>query len=290
MNSNTHNLVQYEKFLQQLVSSGRFLFVTQRDFEKTSSTDKVVISIRHDIDNNINTAIKLAYREHKYGIRSTYYLLHTANYYGKTATNSFVRNEKSIYFFKKLQDGFGHELGFHNDLVTLQVVYGIEPKSYLAQELKWLRDNGIVIKGTCTHGSAYCYIYHYLNTYFWRSSPNYGHNFYNYQYIYKPGPNVHIPNNEQNNINFNEIYQNIQQVDSDPAGVPLSGAVGLEIIKDDRANYDLEYDGDYLHTNYNFSDVKIFPGGKRWHMSMEDFNAIPAGKKVIVLIHPLFWD
>jgi len=290
MSSKTHNLVEYEKFLKDLVSSGRYLFVTQRELESTTSTDKVIISIRHDIDNHINTAMKFAYREHKYGIRATYYLLHTADYYGKTKHNSFVRNDRSIYFFKKLQNDFGHELGFHNDLVTLQVVYGIEPRAYLKQELKWLRSNGIIIKGTCTHGSSYCYYYHYLNTYFWRSSPNFGHNFYNYEYIYKTGASAHIDNREQNNINFGEIFHNLQEVGSDPDAVVLPEIEGQRIIKDDRANYNLDYDGDYIHTDYNFSDVKILPGGKRWHMSMEDFKAIPAGKKVIILIHPLFWD
>jgi hypothetical protein len=290
MSNKTHNLVEYEKFLKDLVSTGRYLFVTQNELEKTTSSDKVIISIRHDIDNHINTAMKFAYREQKYGVRATYYLLHTADYYGKTKQNSFVRNEKSIFFFKKLQNGFGHELGFHNDLVTLQVVYGIDPKAYLKQELKWLRSNGIIIRGTCTHGSSYCYIYHYLNTYFWRSSPNFGHNFYNYEYIYKAGAIVHMQNTEQSNINFSEIGYNYQEHSSDPEGLLLPEIKGMEIIKDDRVNYNLEYDGDYIHTDYNFSDVKILPGGKRWHMSMEDFNKIPAGKKVIILIHPLFWD
>lgn len=73
------NLINYNNFLKYLVSSDRFLIVTQRDFEKTNSSEKVIISLRYDVDDEINNAIKFAFLENKYGIRSTYYILHTAD-------------------------------------------------------------------------------------------------------------------------------------------------------------------------------------------------------------------
>jgi hypothetical protein len=285
------NLVKYEEFLKYLVTSGKYLMVTQEEFERTNSKDKVVVSLRHDIDNKINTAIKIAYREHKYGIRSTYYVLHSARYYGITKNFYYKRDNNVINYLKKIQDTFGHEVAFHNDLVTLQVVYNLNPGSFLKQELEWLRSNGISIKGSCAHGSPYCYIYHYLNTYFWRSSPNFGKNFYNYDFVYKGGyPNLlplagYDPSTETGSGGSVNSYGN---ENSEAITPPVEEKI--HIYKDDRENYNLEYDGDYLHTDYNFSDVKIMGNGKRWHMGLEDFEKIQPGKKVIILIHPQFWD
>ncbi len=58
------------------------------------------------------------------------------------------------------------EIGWHNDLVTLQLIYNINPVTFLHNELNWLRSNGIKIIGTASHGSNYCKVYHYLNFYF----------------------------------------------------------------------------------------------------------------------------
>ena len=76
------NYSYYDDFLKYLSSSDHFLIVQQKDFKNTTSKDKVVLSLRYDIDNSINAAVKLAYREHKYGIKSTYFVLHDAIYYG----------------------------------------------------------------------------------------------------------------------------------------------------------------------------------------------------------------
>lgn len=285
------NLVKYENFLKYLTSSGRFLMVTQEEFERTSSTDKVVVSIRHDVDNNINGAIKLAYREHKYGIRATYYILHTARYYGETKKDYFRRNDVIINYLKKIQDDFGHEIAFHNDLVTLQVVYNIDPRPFLKTELEWMRSNGLRVSGTCTHGSSYCYIYHYLNTYFWITSPNYGHNFYNFEYIYRNAPYTAQQNPGQHNGHGLEIPADAAiPLSDEPGNTILPPAEGIRIIKDDKSAYGITYDGDYLKTDYNFSDVRIMGNGKRWHMEVEDFSKIQPGKKVIILVHPQFWD
>jgi hypothetical protein len=246
------NYVTYDNFLSYLASSDRFLIVQQKDLEKTASKDKVIISLRHDVDDNINAAVKFAYLEKKYGIKSSYYILHTAKYYGKTTSGSFKRNDDIIYYLKKIQDSFEHEIGFHNDLVTLQVVYTINPKIFLTDQLKWLRDNGISVSGTCAHGSPYCYIYHYVNSYFWKGFKNYGGVFSNYEYVNKAD-------------------------------------ITIQIEKDKMTNYDLEYDADVLPHDYFFSDTNL-PDGKRWHMGMVNLDTIQPGKKVIILLHPQHWD
>src|ERR1035437_949792 len=62
------NYVTYEDFLRHITTSDHFLIVPQKDFKNTTSTDKVVLSLRHDMDDNINAAVKIAYRDHKFGI------------------------------------------------------------------------------------------------------------------------------------------------------------------------------------------------------------------------------
>jgi hypothetical protein len=170
-------------------------------------------------------------------------------------------------------------------------VYDIDPRPFLAGELGWLRSNGIRIAGSCTHGSPYCYLYNYLNTYFWKSSPDYGANFYNYEYIFTKQA-VAVPAQPHLQPEKEVLMQLPQAAEAvnENLSIPQPVSEGIKIIKDSKENYGLTYDGDYLITDYSFSDVKIMEGGIRWHMGLEDFEKIPAGKKVIILIHPHFWD
>jgi hypothetical protein len=288
------NLVEYNKFLKYLVSSDRFVIVPQKDFDKTFSDDKVVISLRHDVDDDINASIKMAYMEHKYGIVSTYYILHTAKYYGITKTAYFKRSDKIIYYLKKLQDSFGHEVGIHNDLVTLQVIYSLDPKAFLHDQLDWLRENGIHVSGTSAHGSNFCHFYHYSNTYFWRSSPYEGSNYSNFEIIKNqptlPPVGIEIEDGINKENNFEEVRISNQNMSDLSERVTGQHANIIKIIKDDKENYGLSYDANFLKDNYYFSDASINSSGKRWHMGMQNFNQIAPGQKVIILIHPQHWD
>jgi hypothetical protein len=220
INNPIFNLLTYENFLNYLSSSDHFVIVPLKDFEKTISQDKVVLSLRYDMDENIDAALKFAYREKKFGIHSTYFVLHTAEYYGKTTRGSFIRNDNVVDFLKKMQDSFEEEIGFHNDLVTLQVVYGIPSREFLRDELDFLRNNGINIVGTTYHGSQFCYIYKYYNAYFWKEYPDNG---WNYEYVPIRSNNVTIE-------------------------------------KDSLSNYDLKYEGGLLKTDYFFTDVDYKKG------------------------------
>jgi hypothetical protein len=214
------NYIYFDDFLRYLSTSDHFLIVQLKDFKKTTSTDKVVLALRYDIDENINAAVKLAYREHEYGIKSTYFALHTADYYGTYIRSFFKRNDNLIFYLKKIQDDYGHEIGFHNDLVTLQLMYQIPPKEYLKEELAYLRGNNISIHGTTYHGSKFCYIYKYYNAYFWYEYPDNG---WNYEYITK-------------------------------------GFKTIKIEKDSLKNYNFEYEGGLLDQDYFFADTDFING------------------------------
>ena len=237
------NLNTYDNFLSYVSSSNHFLIVPQKDFESAQSSDKVILSLRYDIDEDMKAAIKFAYREHKYGIKSSYFVLHTADYYGRRNGSSFIRNEDVVPCLKKIQDYFGHEIGFHNDLVTLQIVYGVCPREYLRNELAYLRDNGIMVFGTTYHGSKYCYIYQYYNAYFWKEYPDGG---WNYEYVPKGNKNIKI---EKDSLNV----------------------------------YNFQYEGGLLNTDYFFTDVNYVNGKRWNMNMVNFDTIMPGEKVIVLL-------
>ena len=153
---------EYSHFIMKISDQSKYKNVTLNNFLQTKTT-LPVISLRHDIDGKINNALKIAEIEYKHNIIATYFILHTAEYYGTTEKNYVKHNEEIIPLLKKLQDKYNHEIGWHNDLVTLDFIYGINPRKYLQTELDWLRENGIKIVGTAGHGSSFYHKWKYLN-------------------------------------------------------------------------------------------------------------------------------
>lgn len=241
----------YEKFLKGLLMSGRFMFVPVNELDATNSTDKVIISLRHDIDYDIPSSVRFARREHKLGIRGSYYFLHTADYYSETIPGYSERKPSVMDYMKKIQNNYKHEIGWHNDLVTLQVVYRIDAEQYLFKELEWLKANNIIIYGTCNHGSQFCYVYSYLNCYFWKSF----------------GPMFPFKN-----------YESV-----------FIGNQNIKIKKYDLSHFGFKYDADLLRVHRMFADVHLI-NNNRWHMKHIDWNSFKPGDKIIIIFHPALWD
>lgn len=133
---------RYESLLE-LLSEDKYEVVTMYEYSKIDTSDKVLVTIRHDIDLSLPKAIQLAKLENKHGIRTTYFVLATASYY-RTKPNPT---------FKQMQD-LGHEIGVHNDLLSLFLNEGINPFEYNKQDLGYLHYLGLDIKGTASHGSS----------------------------------------------------------------------------------------------------------------------------------------
>ena len=85
-------------------------------FDKTVTVRELIdnpitpnmIALRHDVDYDLDLALEMSYWESQRGIRSTYYLLHSAGYWEDTHLV-----EKCLQF----QD-FGHEVGLHLNVVS----------------------------------------------------------------------------------------------------------------------------------------------------------------------------
>lgn len=243
---------KYAAFLKKISDTSKYIVLPLNEFRKTFDNKKIVIGLRHDIDNDLNLAYKFSDIEYKLGFRATYFVLHTAPYYLANSNNMEVHSDRIIPILKKMQDERHFEIGWHNDLVTLQVVYNINPVTFLHNELNWLRSNGINIVGTASHGSNYCKVYHYLNFYFFEEC------------TFPARPNF------DNNIT-----------------VPVGGR-NIKLIKGKLKDFGLQYEAYFLNNNKYFSDASI-TNGIRWNIGMLDLNQLHPGDRVNILLHPIHW-
>jgi hypothetical protein len=237
----------YDELLERLADVRRFEVVPLREFPNGGrGAGRVVVSLRHDVDERLDSALRVGRLEHGRGLRSTYLVLHTAAYYERRAD--------LLSALRTLQDEFGHEIGWHNDLVALECETGVDTRAYLARELAWLRGGGIDIRGVSAHGSYLPHRYGFLNRYFFEdvSSP-------------LPG--------------FPHI-----------ADVPLGNDGSFRITKGTLAEFGFEYDADDLAEDVRYSDARFDAAGRRWHPRYTNLDLLRPGERVVMLVHPCHWD
>jgi hypothetical protein len=139
---------EYARFLDRLDGRG---VVPMREFARGDGD----LALRHDVDSRLDSALEVARLEAERGLRATYFVLHTAPYW---------REASLLPRLRRLQE-LGHEVGLHNDLVTLQLVEGRDAGEMLGRELERLRGGGIDIVGTAAHGSPWCHRLGFHNNY-----------------------------------------------------------------------------------------------------------------------------
>lgn len=118
--------------------------------------------LRHDIDHDPVTAVKMAEWEHARGLRATYCVLHSAWYYGRLNGTSYDRTSDVTEAVRRIHD-LGHEISFHNNIVTVALTEGVNPEELLSVELEFLRSLGSPVTGTSSHGDKLCRVLHYKN-------------------------------------------------------------------------------------------------------------------------------
>jgi hypothetical protein len=242
----------YERLLDALADQSRFRVVPLAEFAD-APRDRIVVALRHDVDERFKSALEMAPLEAERGLRATYFILHTAPYYATVGRGRADHHESLIPGLRRLQE-MGHEVGWHNDLVTLQCVLGIEPRSYLANELDWLRGHGIEVRGTSSHGSYWAHRLRYHNNYFFEDFADEVHDGF--------------PNND----------------------VVEVGTRRCELSKGRLAEFGFEYEAYHLGEDRYFSDARFDAAGRRWHTDQVDLEDLQPGERVIVLTHPDSWD
>lgn len=243
---------KYANFLKKISDTSKYIVLPLNEFRQTFNDKKIIIGLRHDVDVDLNVAYQFSQVETNLGFRSTYFILHTAPYYLENPNNMEVHTNKIIPILRSMQNDKHFEIGWHNDLVTLQVVYNINPVTFLHNELNWLRSNGIKIYGTASHGSTYCKTYHYLNYYFFEECT------------------LPVVTTYVNNIT-----------------IPKDGK-SITILKGKLADFNLQYEAYFLNNNKAFSDATI-TNGIRWNIGMLDLSLLQPGDRAVILLHPTHW-
>jgi len=150
-------LLHYRQLLDALVADPRIRVLPFVDaLPGPVPADEIWCALRHDIDFDLTTACCLAKLEHELGLRSTFYVLHTAPYYGQFVNGTFLRNESMIDVYREIQ-ALGHEIALHTDPFLVYQTHQIDGAEALTTEIAWLRNNGIEIVGTTAHNSVSVY-------------------------------------------------------------------------------------------------------------------------------------
>lgn len=155
------SLAAYERLLEELSESGAATFQAFRDWMSgdpagDAAGEGARIVIRHDVDSDLTAAMDQAEIEAALGIRSTYYILHTASYYGEFRNGVFHRHEHIAPVLRFIAS-LGHEIGLHIDPLWIHQEHGIDGAEAVRVELDWLRSLGLEITGTAGHNGRRAY-------------------------------------------------------------------------------------------------------------------------------------
>lgn len=144
----------YERLLKPYLNNYEILRFSDFVHQSEIGNRKILI-IRHDVDHDFLTARKMAEWEYRHNIRSTYCLLHSSWYFGRLKGGRYEHSEQLLDTAKHIQNK-GHEINFHNNLVTVALQHNLDPFKLLEQELAFFRQHGINIVGTSNHGDRLC--------------------------------------------------------------------------------------------------------------------------------------
>jgi hypothetical protein len=150
----------YVRFIKGLKAEFRFI-----DFHSEETSG---ILLRHDIDNDLDMAVKMAEieagRDHNLNramfqhgdhplVLSTYFVLNTARYWGSLEMGSALRYISDL----------GHEIGWHNNAITEHIQTGKSIEACVKEPLSRLRSEGLLVTGSAAHGDRMCKELRYHN-------------------------------------------------------------------------------------------------------------------------------
>jgi hypothetical protein len=142
---------QYSQ-LMDVLSEKKFLVLPLNEMRTVFDSTVVVVGLRHDIDVHPFKALEMADIEKHYAFRATYFVLATAEYYGIVINSKIVRRPEMDYLYKELYSK-GAEIGIHNDLLTLMILFKYDPLTFTLEEISHYASLGIPVYGTAAHGS-----------------------------------------------------------------------------------------------------------------------------------------
>ncbi len=230
----------------------------QNYFLNTEHSD--LVALRHDVDYSLDCALEMAFWESREGFQSTYFLLHTSDYW---SDKDFI--DKVL----QLQD-FGHEVGLHNNLISQWFQSpSMPPEEMLETLLNDLRGAGVEVVGTSAHGDLLCYEHQFIN--YWVFSDLRPEN----PAMTESGLNAEgIPSTgDRKQIGYPENHT-----------LQMSGQkeFGLWTLSFDK--YGLLYEASHLESDGYFTD-----SGGGWTRTEDPLDADLSTGRHQVLVHPEHW-
>lgn len=113
----------YVELLKKLLNNN-YQFSSYHDYDKK---DGKIVILRHDIDMNLDCAVKFAEIEHDMGVLSTFFVLLKTDFYN-------VASKKSRACIDRIK-ALGHEIGLHFDEASMDVWGGVLPNIIKEKEL-----------------------------------------------------------------------------------------------------------------------------------------------------------
>ncbi len=114
------------------------------------------------MDCDLFGARDMAQMEELYVIRTSYYILQTAPYFGYRRRHCLAAYSVVLDLMRDIYD-LGHETGDHNDLLSLMITNNIQPKSFYIWWSDVMRQKGMQLIGSASHGSAEARQYGFMN-------------------------------------------------------------------------------------------------------------------------------
>ena len=151
--------LQYSDLLVLLKESG----IPQRMIVDDHSEKCWVI--RHDIDNHIENAYRMAVLENAFGVCSTYYFLNYDS--GIDEDENYFYKPLSAKLYQEMAD-LGHDIGWHNNAITEWIKDDKAcMEDIIRKPLEHLRSLGLDVKSSASHGDRWCRKYGYVNYEVW---------------------------------------------------------------------------------------------------------------------------
>lgn len=135
--------------LERLLGRADLVVPLREAFARRNDHPERFVAMRHDLDHDVENAVRMARWEADHGWRATYFVEHTDWYWGRRGGR-----EPSAYVLRALDEiaGLGHEIGIHNNAIAEALRTGRQPVEVLTEALEGLRGHGFEITGTAAHG------------------------------------------------------------------------------------------------------------------------------------------
>ena len=116
------------------------------------------VLLRHDVDDKLENSFAIAELEAQLGVHSTFFILNTSPYWGK------MKHSYMFTLLREMQD-MGHRIHWHNNALAswLRFAKTESPKTLVGGPLKLMRDEGLKVTGSASHGDPLCHTYGFIN-------------------------------------------------------------------------------------------------------------------------------